>query len=86
MILFPVSGSREPHALDSCNLARPVVRSLTLLQDAPAGVVEATIALLPYKARCALAARGIVDAVHADASRAAAVRVTEHGRRLIHRA
>lgn len=76
-------GAGEARAPDSCGPAPHVVRFLALLRDAPVGIAEATIALLPYEARCDLAVRGLVDVGDADAASAAPVHVTDHGRRLI---
>jgi hypothetical protein len=76
MILFSLPGRSR------CSPSE-LAGSLALLRDAPAGAAEATIALLPYERRRELAVRGVVEAVDTSADKAAAVRVTEYGQRLI---
>ena len=60
-------------------LTPDLVETLCLLEDAPPGVAEATIALLPYGSRSNLAAHGIVGRISADRGAATAIEITEYG-------
>jgi hypothetical protein len=63
-------------------LTPELIETLCLLHDAPPGVAEATIALLPYGSRSNLAAHGIIGGIPARKDAAAAIRVTEYGRQV----
>jgi hypothetical protein len=56
-----------------------LVETLALLHDAPGGMAESTIALLPYGSRSALAAYGVIQSVPGEADQAAEITITELG-------
>jgi hypothetical protein len=66
-------------------LTGDLVDTLCLLDDAPPGVAEATIALLPYGSRANLATHGIIEAVPPRRQRdeAADIRITAYGQEVI---
>ena len=59
------------------------VETLSLLDDVPPGVAEATIALMPFGSRVNLAAYGIIAAVSADSGAATDIEITPYGAAVI---
>src|SRR5688572_3432792 len=64
-------------------LTPDLVETLCLLEDAPPGVAEATIALLPYGSRSNLAAHGIVGRISSDKGAATDIEITSYGWQVI---
>jgi hypothetical protein len=60
-----------------------LVETLGMLEDAPPGVAEATIALLPYGSRSNLAAHDIIGRIPARKDAAAEIRITDYGKHVI---
>lgn len=64
-------------------LTPELVQTLAMLEDAPPGIAEATIALLPYGSRSNLAAHGIIGGIPTRKDAAAAIRITDYGQQVI---
>ena len=64
-------------------LTPDLVETLCLLDDAPPGMAEATIALLPYGSRSNLAAHGIVAAMSADKGEPTEIEISPYGWQVI---
>ena len=64
-------------------LPSELLDKLALLRDAPAGIAESTIALLPYGSRSALAAYQLIERIPAEPHQASEIRITDRGRALI---
>ncbi len=78
----PSGGIHDGLAVPN-GLTPELVDTLRLLDDAPPGVAEATIALLPYGSRSNLAAYGVIGAVPDRKDAAAAISITPYGREVI---
>lgn len=64
-------------------LTPELVRTLAMLENAPPGVAEATIALLPYGSRSNLAAHEIIGSIPARKDAAAKIQITDYGKQVI---
>ena len=78
-----VKGSTEQRLQIPGGLTPELVKTLCLLDDAPPGIAEATIALLPYGSRSNLAAHGIVGAISPDKGAATEIEITPYGWQVI---
>jgi len=77
---------------DDCLALGPVAQSLGeqlvgvlgVLDGAPPGMAEATIALLPYGSRVNLVGHGLIEPMHGGAGNAVEIQITEQGWETIH--
>ena len=64
-------------------LTDELVDVLAVVDDAPPGFAEATIALLPYGSRSSLVAHGIIERMDGGSGDAVAIGITAEGRAVI---
>jgi len=66
------------------SLGDRLVGVLGVLDGAPPGMAEATIALLPYGSRVNLVGHGLIEPMHGGVGDAVEIRITEQGWETIH--
>jgi hypothetical protein len=64
-------------------LTDELVDVLAVVDEAPPGLAEATIALLPYGSRTSLAVHGVIERMDGGSGEAVAIRITTEGRAVI---
>jgi hypothetical protein len=60
-------------------LTDELVDVLAVVDEAPAGIAEATIALLPFGSRSSLVAHGVIERMDGGSAEAVAIRITDLG-------
>jgi hypothetical protein len=56
-----------------------LARKLAVLHDAPPGIAESTIALLPFGSRCALVAYGVIERIPQEPDEPGEIEITPLG-------
>jgi len=75
---------RTPDSGVPLGLTPRLIEVLGVLENAPPGTAEATIALLPYGSRTNLVAHGFIERMHGGIEDAVEIQITEAGWDAIH--